>query len=174
MFNAWTWDRRAVWRAVALAAALTGSARAGAEIGSPSVVTVPGITLPLTTSTVTLPVTTSTAATTTLPLPLTTTTVTLPPLPTTTLGRVSTPRSGAPLGRSRAVIGPVRLHSSIPIVQARRFRVDPSASETRKVVGEGAAPTSRTSEGGTIVYVAPVSTRNRTLALRRAKTRASA
>src|SRR5882724_11478327 len=92
MFNAWTWDRRAVWRGVALAAALTGSARAGAEIGPLAVVTVPGITLPLTTSTVTLPVTTSTAATTTLPLPLTTTTttVTLPPLPTTTLGRVST------------------------------------------------------------------------------------
>ena len=86
---------------------------------------------------------------------------------------VSTPRRGVPPRRSRAVIGPVRLHSSMPIVQARRFRVDPSASETRKVVGEGAAPTSRASEGGTIVYVAPVSTRNRTLALRRAKTRAS-
>ena len=86
---------------------------------------------------------------------------------------VSTPRRGVPPRRSRAVIGPVRLHSSMPIVQARRFRVDPSASETRKVVGEGAAPTSRASEGGTIAYVAPVSTRNRTLALRRAKTRAS-
>src|SRR5438552_3525555 len=90
MFNAWTWDRRAVWRGVALAAALTASARARAEIDPLAVVTVPGIALPLTTSTVTLPVTTSTAATTTLPLPLTTsTTVTLPitttlPLPLTT------------------------------------------------------------------------------------------
>ena len=106
MFNAWTWDRRAVWRAVALAAALTGSARAGAEIGSPSVVTVPDITLPLTTSMVALPVTTSTAATTTLPLPITTTTsVTLPPLPTTTtLGRVSTTSLTLPLTTSTTVV----------------------------------------------------------------------
>src|SRR6266436_5211745 len=104
MFNAWTWDRRAVWRGVALAAALTGSQRAGAEIDSLAVVTVPGITLPLTTSTVTLPVTTSTAATTTLPLPLTTTTVTLPPLPTTTLGRVSTTSLTLPLTTSTIVV----------------------------------------------------------------------
>ncbi len=117
MFNAWTWDRRAVWRAVALAAALTGSARAGAEIGSPSVVTVPDITLPLTTSTVALPVTTSTAATTTLPLPLTTTTtVTLPPLPTTTtLGRVSTTSLTLPLTTSTTVTLPITTTLPLPL-----------------------------------------------------------
>src|SRR6266404_4262297 len=104
MFKARTWDRRAVWRGVALAAALTGSARAGAEIDSLAVVTVPGITLSLTTSTVTLPVTTSTASTTTLPLPLTTTTVTLPPLPTTTLGRVSTTSLTLPVTTSTIVV----------------------------------------------------------------------
>ena len=116
MFKGRTWDRRAVWRGVALAAALTGSARAGAEIGSPSVVTVPGITLPLTTSTVTLPVTTSTAATTTLPLPLTTSTVTLPPLPTTTtLGRVSTTSLTLPLTTSTTVTLPITTTLPLPL-----------------------------------------------------------
>src|SRR6266403_5455747 len=115
MFKARTWDRRAVWRGVALAAALTGSARAGVVIGSLSGVTVPGITLPLTTSTVTLPVTTSTAATTTLPLPLTTTTVTLPPLPTTTLGRVSTTSLTLPLTTSTIVVPPTTTALPLPL-----------------------------------------------------------
>src|SRR3989442_381479 len=114
MFNAWTWDRRAVWRGVALAAALTASARAGAEIDSLAVVTVPGITLPPTTSTVTLPVTTSTAASTTLPLPLTTTTVTLP-LPTTTLGRVSTTSLTLPPTTSTIVVPPTTTTLLLPL-----------------------------------------------------------
>src|SRR2546428_1856084 len=104
MFNAWTWDRRAVWRGVALAAALTGSARAGAEIDSLAVVTVPGITLPLTTSTVTTSTTVLLLTTTTLLLHLTTTAVPPPPLPTTTLGRVSTTSLTLPLTTSTIVV----------------------------------------------------------------------
>ncbi len=71
-------------------------------------------------------------------------------------------------------MGAVRPHSSTPIVQAWRLRSVPSASATRKRLGSTVAPTSRASWGGTIVYVAPVSTRKRVVTLRRANTRASA
>jgi len=64
--------------------------------------------------------------------------------------------------------------SSMPIVQARTLRREPSASDTSNLAGDGVAPTCRATDGGTFVYVAPVSTRKRSLALRREKTRASA
>ena len=87
--------------------------------------------------------------------------------------RVSTPSNGSPPGSSSAVMGAVRRSISIPIVQARRRRRDPSASETAKRVGSGAAPAARATAVGTIVYVAPVSTRKRTRMRRRANTSAS-
>jgi hypothetical protein len=61
----------------------------------------------------------------------------------------------------------------MPIVDALRLRCDPSASDTLKIAGDAGAPTWRASEGGMMLYVAPVSTRKRALALRRAYIRAS-
>src|SRR5216683_1596157 len=117
MLNVGTWDRRAVWLGLALAAALAGSARAGSEIGS--VVTAPGITLPVTTSTVTLPPSTT--------LRVSTTTLTLPPLTSTTVTLPVTTTIRLPLTTTTVTLPP---STTLPRAAARRLGHPPSTPPT--------------------------------------------
>jgi hypothetical protein len=68
------------------------------------------------------------------------------------------------------MVGAVRPATCTPTEHALSRRFVPSAKETSNRCGRVGAPTFRASDGGMIVWVAPVSTRKRAIVLRRADT----